>query len=210
MKRLWLGFLALQLAAQPQITLTAPPVRLGSVVTVSVSLTGSAGFSALATAQWTMPASPGALTLAGKMIIAPGAASAGKTVTCAVTPGGVSLICVVHGGATVLADGVLATVSFPQPASLALPLTSMVGVNGAGDAPGITINSGPLLTIAPLSRCDVNADGVIDLLDVRYVIDEIEGVIVPPLTDLDGNGRTDVVDVQRVINAAVGGVCRIG
>jgi hypothetical protein len=36
------------------------------------------------------------------------------------------------------------------------------------------------------------------------------GLIACGAKDLDGNGRCDPVDVQRVITAALGGACHIG
>jgi hypothetical protein len=208
MKPILLSFLATIVLAQPRITLTGPPVRPGSTAVITATITGAAGVASI---SWVIPATPGASTNSGKMVPVPGAATiaAGKTLSCAFRPTLSDFICTVFGG-NVLADGVLATVSFPAPStSLTLPLSGMIGVNAAADSPGIAVTSGPVFTLAPLSPCDINTDGTIDLLDVRNVVDQIERV-VPAVTDLNGDGRTDVIDLQRVINAVVDGVCRLG
>lgn len=58
--------------------------------------------------------------------------------------------------------------------------------------------------------CDLNSDGIVNFLDVQIEVNQVLGVIACTNGDLDGNGRCDVVDLQRVINAALGGACRIG
>jgi hypothetical protein len=47
-------------------------------------------------------------------------------------------------------------------------------------------------------------------LDVRTAINQALGILPCTTADLQQNGRCDVVDVQRVINASLGGACRIG
>ena len=58
-----------------------------------------------------------------------------------------------------------------------------------------------------ISRCDVNADGSVSSTDVGLMIDEVLGTR-SCVSDLDGNGRCDAVDVQRVINAVQGQACQ--
>lgn len=60
-----------------------------------------------------------------------------------------------------------------------------------------------------LSQCDVNNDGRTDSADVQAANDAALGKRGCE-NDLDGNGKCDVVDSQRVINAALGGACRVG
>jgi hypothetical protein len=144
------------------------------------------------------------------MAAAVGAATttAGKNIVCQVANN--LFGCVVFGGTTTLADGVLATITFPA-VSASLPLTKMAGSNVGAIPPAIPITSGQLLTLVPLSPCDINVDSRTDLLDVRAVVDQIEGVIVPATADLNADGKVDVLDVQIVVNAAQpGGVCRSG
>jgi hypothetical protein len=62
----------------------------------------------------------------------------------------------------------------------------------------------------PPPSCDINRDGVIDSLDVPAAIKQALGVTPCGTSDLMQNGQCSVVDVQRVINAVMGGSCRIG
>ena len=63
---------------------------------------------------------------------------------------------------------------------------------------------------ARMAGCDINGDGVVNVLDVQLAINAAMGLIACGAKDLDGNGRCDPVDVQRVITAALGGACHIG
>ncbi len=191
------------------LTLTSAPARVGAPVAITVTLSG-ASQAGIAAAQWFVPTQPG-------IAIAPGPAitAAAKNLVCQTANGIFGCVAAgmpSSGGFTALSDGVLATITFPMPPNGApMPLTNMLGANAAGDAPGIAISSGPLLTLAPISPCDVNSDGRTDILDIRNVIDQIQGVISPATADLNGDGKVDVIDLQRVVNAAQqGGTCRTG
>jgi hypothetical protein len=63
----------------------------------------------------------------------------------------------------------------------------------------------------PPPTCDLNGDGVVNVLDAQLMINATLGTI--PCTSayqLDGAGACDIVDVQRVIAASLGGPCVIG
>jgi hypothetical protein len=60
-----------------------------------------------------------------------------------------------------------------------------------------------------VSSCDLNGDGTVNATDVSASKDAALGHTACN-GDLDHNGRCDVVDVQRVINASLGGTCRVG
>jgi hypothetical protein len=62
----------------------------------------------------------------------------------------------------------------------------------------------------PAGRCDLNSDGVVDLLDVQLAIGQVLGTTPCGSADLVGNGVCSVIDVQRIVNASLGGTCRIG
>ena len=55
------------------------------------------------------------------------------------------------------------------------------------------------------NRCDLNGDGVVNVLDVQIMVNMALGLTA--CVDLDGDGRCDVIDVQRVTNAALGQAC---
>lgn len=59
------------------------------------------------------------------------------------------------------------------------------------------------------SSCDLNSDGSVDAADVQSAINQALGTAACT-GDLVGTRTCTVVDVQRVINAALGGVCRLG
>jgi hypothetical protein len=58
--------------------------------------------------------------------------------------------------------------------------------------------------------CDLNGDGVVNVVDVQLAISQALGTIPCGSADLIGNGTCTVVDVQRVISAALGGTCQLG
>lgn len=60
---------------------------------------------------------------------------------------------------------------------------------------------------APLS-CDLNQDGVVNILDVQIMVDEVLGTL-PCTSKLDGTTGCDNADVQIVLAAALGGACTI-
>lgn len=64
-------------------------------------------------------------------------------------------------------------------------------------------------TPPPTSPCDLNSDGVVNTTDVNMSRDAAIGKVACT-GDLDGNGRCDVVDTQRVVNASLGGACKTG
>ena len=60
-------------------------------------------------------------------------------------------------------------------------------------------------TITPFS-CDLNGDGVVNVVDVQLIINQALGVI-PAVNDLNHDGVVNVADVQKEINAALGLGC---
>jgi hypothetical protein len=57
--------------------------------------------------------------------------------------------------------------------------------------------------------CDVNHDGVYNVLDVQLMINQVLGTAACT-NDLSLIGTCNVIDVQRVVNALLGAFCRIG
>ncbi len=62
----------------------------------------------------------------------------------------------------------------------------------------------------PPSPCDLDGDGSISGADVNAAINQVLNPQTCGTADLDKNGRCDVIDVQRVVNAVVTGVCKVG
>lgn len=66
--------------------------------------------------------------------------------------------------------------------------------------PGITT---PTVSLAASSRCDINVDGIVDVVDVQFAVNLILGQIIaefPGEGDANGDGLVDVVDVQTIVN----------
>ena len=51
---------------------------------------------------------------------------------------------------------------------------------------------------------DIDGDGRINAVDVQLVINRALGLSVPQNCDVDGDGKVNAVDVQLVINGALG------
>ena len=81
-----------------------------------------------------------------------------------------------------------------------------VGVNPQWEILPRNVVGGP----PPASACDLNSDGVVDVLDVQLSINKALGLVGCTNGDLVGTGTCNVVDVQRVVNASLGGACRLG
>jgi len=56
------------------------------------------------------------------------------------------------------------------------------------------------------SACDVNGDGSTNVVDVQLQVNQALG-IVACTSDINRDGACNVIDVQRVVNAALGGAC---
>jgi hypothetical protein len=68
----------------------------------------------------------------------------------------------------------------------------------------VNANSGQAAT------CDLNDDGVVNVIDVQIEIDATLGLRACGAGDLNGDGVCNVTDVQRVIQAALGQPCQVG
>jgi hypothetical protein len=79
--------------------------------------------------------------------------------------------------------------------------TTWTGASGSGSG-----TPSPSATLT----CDLNGDGKIDSLDVQLAINQALGMSPCTSADLQQTGTCSVVGVQRVINASLGGACKIG
>jgi hypothetical protein len=97
--------------------------------------------------------------------------------------------------------------AYPQ-----IVVTVSVGNNAPGSASlGVTVVNGSnqitfsgSLTI--VSACNVTLGGSATVADVQREINEALGLMAP-LNDLNGDGKVNVLDVQIVLNAAMGMGC---
>lgn len=134
------------------------------------------------------------------------ASTAGKSIYCNNANG----LCLIVGqNQTTIADGNVAALTIPLPATLGnqtitFTVTATEGASLAGS--GIPFSSGLPVSVSVLSTCDLNGDGVVNAADVTLAINNV--LAVPQVvTDLNKDGKTDDVDVQIVINAAQGKGC---
>ena len=68
------------------------------------------------------------------------------------------------------------------------------------------------LSAAPgfVSACDVNSDGLVNVIDIQLGINQALGILSCTTGDLNGDRQCNVLDVQRIINAALGAGCKVG
>jgi len=58
-----------------------------------------------------------------------------------------------------------------------------------------------LLIVPPVSRCDVNRDGVVNVVDLQRLAQVVLGSAAPNGNeDINRDGRIDVLDIQRLVN----------
>jgi hypothetical protein len=69
-----------------------------------------------------------------------------------------------------------------------------------------TVSGSTVLTVLARSKCDTNADAIISVADVQWIIDEVLGM-ASAVDDLNGDEVVNIVDVQIVINATLGLGC---
>jgi hypothetical protein len=60
------------------------------------------------------------------------------------------------------------------------------------------------------SPCDLNADGLVNVVDVQLSVNRALGLAACTVGDIDGNGLCNVIDVQRIVVAVLGGNCTVG
>ena len=88
------------------------------------------------------------------------------------------------------------------------PVDLKVGPDGALYYASIT--TGAIISIsyagAPGSACDLNQDGTTNIVDVQGMVNQAIGV-TPCSADINKDGACNIIDVQRIVNAALGGAC---
>jgi hypothetical protein len=122
---------------------------------------------------------------------------------------------VVSGGGT-LTGGVtqlVVTTNSQGLASTTLTLGSNAGTNTVAATAG-TLTGSPMVFIeisgSQVNACDLNADGVVNVLDVQLAINQALGINACTSADLAGTGTCTSTDVQRVVTASLGGLCVVG
>jgi hypothetical protein len=89
---------------------------------------------------------------------------------------------------------------------------NLAGAGATGlraDVQGISYtDSGPVWQSPSPGRCDLNGDGVVNLLDVQMAIAQALGSVPCRSGDLNGDGVCNVLDVQLIVKSVLGGSCQ--
>jgi hypothetical protein len=95
--------------------------------------------------------------------------------------------------------------------------SSSVGYKAASDGTDMGVDFAALdaaLQSSSLPKstlsCDLNNDGVVNVLDVQLATNQVLGYATCGSADLTGDGQCTVVDVQRTISASLGASCHLG
>ena len=194
-------------------TLTlAPPVspRAGTTAIWTVTLASGGGPAGL---QWTFSCDH----TVGTITMAPaGTALAAQKVATSNSSGSVVTVGSGTLNTTPIADGLVANISVALPTALAntnLTCTIQGGTLpalGASTPPTIAVVETPnppvsVSVLPSISLCDINGDGQTNQSDVTA---ELNAVMAQTAGfDRNGDGKTDVVDLEIVIAAATGAAC---
>jgi hypothetical protein len=105
----------------------------------------------------------------------------------------------------------LGFVGFTVPAGAAIAQSYAVSIPGASASlteGSVNVSAGPsaATTLSSYSACDFGQTGTVNTSDVKQAINEALGT-APPIDDLNGDSKMNVVDIQIVLNAALGGAC---
>jgi len=88
-----------------------------------------------------------------------------------------------------------------------LTCSNAASTDATGKAITPTTCQSGTLTVRASCSCDVNGDGVTNVSDVQLIVNQALG-IVSNRCDINGDGQTNVLDVQMVVNATLGLGCR--
>jgi hypothetical protein len=168
----------------------------GTPAVINLSFTGGGMGAAGVQATFAVPT--------GTTIVAdPSLEAAGKTLYYSISSTGSATFLVI-GGSKSIPDGPLASINFASQPYVYAP-TLPLGVTAAGALVSLVATG-----ISYKNPCDLNGDGVLDTLDLRNVIDQIDGAIACTNGDLNGDLKCTIIDAQRIINAQAGGACVSG
>jgi parallel beta-helix repeat protein len=67
-----------------------------------------------------------------------------------------------------------------------------------------------VLRLSASVSCDLNSDGLVNILDIQLGVDQALGIFPCASADVSGDGLCNVVDVQRIVDASLGAGCKIG
>lgn len=130
---------------------------------------------------------------------------------------GVAVTFTVTGGGGTLSGGlstVVVNTDAQGLASITLTVGPVPGVNTvtatAGSLSGSPITFTATSATTAISRCDLNADGMTNVVDVQLGILQTTNSKPCTTADLNGDASCTLADVQRIIAASLGAACQTG
>jgi hypothetical protein len=81
---------------------------------------------------------------------------------------------------------------------------AVTAINNSGLESGFSNEVSTTISGTPTSRCDINADSAVNVLDLQILINTILGINPGTGGDLNGDARVDVLDLQILGNVILG------
>ena len=108
---------------------------------------------------------------------------------------------------TVIAGGIVAYASFTLQPVFVGGSSAVTLKNCVGSsALGSALATGCNVATVKAFGCDLNGDGAVNVVDLQLIVNEALGTL-PATHDLNGDGKVNVADVQKTVNAALGVGC---
>lgn len=205
-----LFFTACTMFAQATLSLVnpgpIPPAGYlpGATITLNIVKTGNASTTGL---QFDVGTTAGSITAA----VGPAVTTGSKIVQCS-TVNPIRCLEIGLANTTVIPDGTVVVASLTLPASVStspvvVTLSNPVEADAGGNSLTVTVGN-PTVSLSIKNACDVNGDGSVSSADSSAVVNQALTRTSTATTDLNGDGKTDVLDAQIAATAASpGGVC---
>jgi hypothetical protein len=134
--------------------------------------------------------------------------NAGMGLSSTVVPSGVRLS-TTGASPNAISSGVVAYATFILASPFGATGTPVTLANCmSGGALGTPLSTGCIAGTVTALTCDVNGDGTVGVVDVQTMINEALGTL-PGVNDLNQDGLVNIVDIQMVIDAALGMGCTL-
>ena len=176
-------------------------LRPGESANFTIAIGGQGATPSIAALQYT--GTPAGSLAVGAVQASAAAVGLGKSVVCGTTS---PQICILFGvNSTVIPDGTVITGTITVAASASpglAPYHVSNVVAAAADGSAIALGASADLVFVILNRLDLNGDGKVDLVDVNIVVQQAIGNTAVTNCDVNGDSVCDVRDVQAVSAAA--------
>ena len=140
--------------------------------------------------------------------VGPQLSGANKSLSSSTLPNGDIRLLASGVNLTPISDGVVAYASFTLRASFGSGSTPLNLLHcAAATSMGGALATGCSAATLRSQGCDLNGDGGVDITDLLAVTAEVLGV-ARPVHDLNQDGAVTVVELQMILNAAMGGACQ--